>query len=142
MAGVDLEITSISKLSNDPPVASVLLHQCSPSSESPHTKFTYSPNMARTCCPQYTIRLESLEYKPNKKHRQVINRFNRYILTGEKPGEGEASAGSGGGGGKGKSKAKPKETGDWIDILRSHQMGHITGESKHKFEVSHSIFID
>lgn len=98
-----------------------------------------SPNMARTCCPQYTIRLESLEYKPNKKHRQVINRFNRYLLTGERPGEGEVSSGSGGGGGKGKSKAK--ETGDWIDTLRAHQVGHSTEKSKHKFEVSPSSLV-
>ena len=96
--------------------------------------------MARTCCPQYSIRLESLEYKPNKKHRQVINRFNRFLLTGEKPGESESSTapGGNGGAGKGKGKGKGKESVDWIETLRAHQAGHGlgSGEVNHKFEVS------
>ncbi len=46
-----------------------------------------SPDMARTCCPQYTIRLNTNQFKTNKKHRQVINRFNRFLKTGCKPGE-------------------------------------------------------
>jgi arginine-tRNA-protein transferase len=97
--------------------------------------------MARTCCPQYTIRLEALEYKPNKKHRQVINRFNRYLLTGEKPGDPEASTsgasvnnGKNKTNGKGKGK-KGKDTEIWIDSLRAQQLGYGGGTSTHKFEV-------
>lgn len=40
----------------------------------------YKPNQQASCCPHYTIRLDSNEYRPSKDHRQVQNRFNRYIL--------------------------------------------------------------
>ena len=94
--------------------------------------------MARTCCPQYTIRLESLEYKPNKKHRQVINRFNRYLLTGERPGDGESSNEGAGAVGKSKVKGKGKQSEDWIDTLRAHQVGHGI-DAKHRFEVGQAL---
>lgn len=89
-----------------------------------------SPDMARTCCPQYTIRLESLDFKANKKHRQVINRFNRYLATGQKPGEGKEV--------DGKGKGKEQASQDWIDTLRANQVGYGTSrhlETKHRFEV-------
>lgn len=83
--------------------------------------------MSRTCCPQYTIRLESLDFKPNKKHRQVMNRFNRYLQTGEKPGKASEA----------KGKGKAKESADWIDSLRAHHSGYAGAkEGKHRFEVS------
>ncbi|ORX33890.1 arginine-tRNA-protein transferase [Kockovaella imperatae] len=47
---------------------------------------TISPDMGRTCCPQYTIRLDAQAFKPSKKQRQVINRMNRY-LSGTKAGD-------------------------------------------------------
>lgn len=40
----------------------------------------YRPNQRRSCCPHYTIRLDSNEFKPTKSQRQVINRFNAYVL--------------------------------------------------------------
>ncbi|KAF8592679.1 hypothetical protein K439DRAFT_1504475 [Ramaria rubella] len=46
--------------------------------------FLYKPDMKRTCCPQYTIRLDALEFSPSRSQRQVTNRFNRYILDGDK----------------------------------------------------------
>lgn len=92
-----------------------------------------SPDMQRTCCPQYTIRLESLEFKPDKKHRQVMNRFNRYLTNGEKPGEGADTEGKGKG--KGKRKGKGNETGDWLETLHSYQEGYQPTAGKHKFEV-------
>jgi arginine-tRNA-protein transferase len=92
--------------------------------------------MARTCCPQYTIRLDSTGFKPDKKHRQVINRFNRYLSTGEKPGEAEKSNVDNG---KGKGKGKGKE-GSWIDTLRECQTGYGAKDGqKHTFRVSCSI---
>jgi hypothetical protein len=94
--------------------------------------------MARTCCPQYTIRLDSLTFKPNKKHRQVMNRFNRYLETGEKPGEAEHASGSGQGQqkGKGKGKGKVKEE-SGLDTLNAQQKGYTAGEASHNhtFEV-------
>ena len=91
--------------------------------------------MARTCCPQYTIRLDSTQFKPDKKHRQVINRFNRYLATGEKPGEASDKNNSKKGNGKGKGKGKPE--GSWIDTLRECQNGYTAEkDQKHTFRVS------
>jgi len=97
--------------------------------------------MARTCCPQYTIRLDSTEFKPDKKHRQVMNRFNRYLAAGEKPGETSDDKQNSRGNGKaqGKGKEKGKAEASWIDTLREGQTGYgqaKTGEQKHRFEVS------
>ncbi|KPM39160.1 hypothetical protein AK830_g7425 [Neonectria ditissima] len=36
----------------------------------------------RSCCPHYTIRLDSSEFKPSRAQRQTLNRFNRYV-TGD-----------------------------------------------------------
>jgi hypothetical protein len=38
--------------------------------------------MARTYCPQYTIRLDATTFLPSKKQRQVMNRWNRFLSTG------------------------------------------------------------
>lgn len=43
----------------------------------------YRPNSRKQCCPHYTIRLDSHEFKPSRSQRQVINRFNRYVLGDE-----------------------------------------------------------
>lgn len=42
----------------------------------------YRPNQRNSCCPHYTLRLDSTEFKPTKDQRQAVNRFNRYI-TGD-----------------------------------------------------------
>ncbi|KAH8914788.1 hypothetical protein BT69DRAFT_993038 [Atractiella rhizophila] len=39
--------------------------------------YLYHPDMDRTCCPQYAIRLLVEDFKPSKSMRRVINRFNR-----------------------------------------------------------------
>ncbi|KAL2135232.1 hypothetical protein VTI74DRAFT_9324 [Chaetomium olivicolor] len=40
----------------------------------------YRPNQKHSCCPHYTLRLDSTEFKPTKDQRQAVNRFNRHIL--------------------------------------------------------------
>lgn len=40
----------------------------------------YRPNQRKSCCPHYTIRLDSNEFKPTKSQRQVVNRFNNFVL--------------------------------------------------------------
>lgn len=40
----------------------------------------YKPDLRKSCCPSYTIRLDSHQFHPTKDQRQVVNRFNRYIL--------------------------------------------------------------
>ena len=82
--------------------------------------------MGRTCCPQYTIRLDAAAFKPGKKHRQVINRFRRFLETGDKPGDGPVDTG-----GKGKGKAS---TGDWVEQMEELET---RGKAwKHAFTVS------
>lgn len=40
----------------------------------------YRPNQRKSCCPHYTIRLDSHEFKPSRSQRQVVNRFNKFVL--------------------------------------------------------------
>ncbi|KAJ4306922.1 Arginyl-tRNA--protein transferase 1 [Collariella sp. IMI 366227] len=40
----------------------------------------YRPNQKHSCCPHYTLRLDSTEFKATKDQRQAVNRFNRHIL--------------------------------------------------------------
>ncbi|KAI5119896.1 hypothetical protein M0805_003700 [Coniferiporia weirii] len=44
--------------------------------------YCYKPDMRRTCCPQYTIRLDANEFTPTKRQRKVVYRWSRYILEG------------------------------------------------------------
>ncbi|KAK5684395.1 Arginyl-tRNA--protein transferase 1 [Elasticomyces elasticus] len=40
----------------------------------------YLPDVSRSCCPHYTIRLPVAEFKASRDHRQALNRWNRYVL--------------------------------------------------------------
>lgn len=46
-------------------------------------KLMYRPNQRDSCCPHYTIRLDSTEFKPSRDQRQTINRFNSHVLGDE-----------------------------------------------------------
>ncbi|KAL0094775.1 arginine-tRNA-protein transferase [Phycomyces blakesleeanus] len=41
--------------------------------------YLYKPNLERSCCPQYTIRLNAVEYKQTKSQRKVVNKLNRFL---------------------------------------------------------------
>ncbi|EAL73101.1 hypothetical protein DDB_G0269024 [Dictyostelium discoideum AX4] len=45
--------------------------------------FLYKPNNSdkKTCCPQYTIRLDTSSFKPSKDNKSTIKKFNNYILN-------------------------------------------------------------
>ncbi|TVY43586.1 Arginyl-tRNA--protein transferase [Lachnellula subtilissima] len=43
----------------------------------------YKPDQRNSCCPQYTIRLDSQSFRASKDQRQALNRFNKHII-GEK----------------------------------------------------------
>ncbi|KAI0650632.1 arginine-tRNA-protein transferase [Trametes meyenii] len=46
--------------------------------------YCYKPDLKRSCCPQYTIKLDALKFKPSKDHRRkVLNRFNRFVIYGD-----------------------------------------------------------
>ncbi|KAG6009794.1 hypothetical protein E4U21_001224 [Claviceps maximensis] len=39
----------------------------------------YRPDQARSCCPHYTIRLDSSLFKPSRDQRQTVNRFSKFV---------------------------------------------------------------
>ena len=41
--------------------------------------------MNMTCCPQYTIRCEVLNYKMRKSQKKTLKKVNRYLIHGIKP---------------------------------------------------------
>lgn len=43
----------------------------------------YRPNQKSACCPHYTLRLDSTEFKASKDQRQAVNRFNRFVIGEE-----------------------------------------------------------
>jgi arginine-tRNA-protein transferase len=47
----------------------------------------YRPNQKHSCCPHYTLRLDSTQFKPTKDQRQAVNRFNRHIIGSTYPRE-------------------------------------------------------
>ncbi|WVR04640.1 hypothetical protein IAU60_001651 [Kwoniella sp. DSM 27419] len=108
-------------------------------------EYLYHPDMATTCCPQYTIRLSASSIKVTKRQRQVIKRFNRFLETGQRPGESQAEvvmsnkniAGQDRGDGRGKGKGKANQLGvddvfDELHAFEAGQPGASTG--KHRFE--------
>jgi arginine-tRNA-protein transferase len=42
-------------------------------------KYCYKPILDKSCCPQNTIRLRSLEYKVSKSHKKVLKRMEKYM---------------------------------------------------------------
>ncbi|KAF5302592.1 hypothetical protein FQA39_LY10210 [Lamprigera yunnana] len=45
-------------------------------------KYCYKPIMDLTCCPQYTIRCNTLDFKLTKSQKKIIKRFNKFIGDG------------------------------------------------------------
>lgn len=43
----------------------------------------YKPDLTQSCCPHYTIRLDTENFKASKSQRQATNRWNRFILGTE-----------------------------------------------------------
>ncbi|KAI4370549.1 hypothetical protein MLD38_018894 [Melastoma candidum] len=41
--------------------------------------FLYKPEMRKTCCPSYTIRLKAEDFAPSKEQTRVIRRMERYL---------------------------------------------------------------
>lgn len=103
--------------------------------------------MARTCCPQYTIRLDAFNFKSNKKQKQVVNRFNRYLEQGIKPGEqmvveGQRESGKRGKGKAGKGKANGSSR-DVVSEVHAFEIGYgREGDAIHRFEVSDAADVD
>ena len=45
--------------------------------------------MNKTCCPQYTIKCQALDFKLSKSHKKAIKRVNNFLNYGKKPSEQE-----------------------------------------------------
>jgi len=43
-------------------------------------QYCYKPNLQASCCPQYTIKLDATAFKPSRSQRQILSRWNRFIL--------------------------------------------------------------
>ncbi|KAI9357831.1 arginine-tRNA-protein transferase [Pilaira anomala] len=42
-------------------------------------KYCYKPDLEKSCCPQYTIRLNATQFSITKSQKKVLNKFNRYV---------------------------------------------------------------
>ena len=40
----------------------------------------YRPNQRTDCCPHYSLRLDSNQFRPTRDQRQAVNRFNKYVI--------------------------------------------------------------
>ncbi|KAJ7179881.1 arginine-tRNA-protein transferase [Mycena crocata] len=82
----------------------------------------YKPDLKRSCCPSYTIRLDANEFKPSKSQRKLINRWNRFILLGKQP-EGNSVP---------PSKSRDTQTFSLIDAI--HKPEKANEKRVHQFE--------
>ncbi|KAI9245794.1 arginine-tRNA-protein transferase [Helicostylum pulchrum] len=42
-------------------------------------KYCYKPDLEKSCCPQYTIRLDATQFNITKSQKKILNKFNRYV---------------------------------------------------------------
>lgn len=45
-------------------------------------RYCYKPDLKRSCCPQYTIKLDASQFKASKSQRKLVNRWTRFVLGG------------------------------------------------------------
>eukprot|EP00842_Homolaphlyctis_polyrhiza_P005180 jgi/Hompol1/5663/HPOL_002051-RA len=60
-------------------------------------QYLYKPDLATTCCPQYTIRQLSLRSACSRGQKKVLKKMRRFLATGVRPGAAAAAAAAGGG---------------------------------------------
>ncbi|GAA6046515.1 hypothetical protein JCM3770_006187 [Rhodotorula araucariae] len=116
--------------------------------------YLYKPDLARTCCPQFSIALDTAAFKPSRSQRQVLQRFAAFLRDGDRegqPGWGPPAEGSAEGGagdaemhataakpeGKKKDKGKSKAgVTDWGDAVHAGDWDRSSAEQpfQHRFE--------
>ncbi|ORX52034.1 arginine-tRNA--protein transferase 1 [Hesseltinella vesiculosa] len=42
-------------------------------------QYLYKPDLKKSCCPQYTIRMDTSSFEVTKSQRKIITKFNRYM---------------------------------------------------------------
>ncbi|KAF9006483.1 arginine-tRNA-protein transferase [Cyathus striatus] len=96
--------------------------------------YCYKPDLRRSCCPQYTIKLDALEFKPSKSQRKQINRWNRHVIYGRKGDQmhvdGKHSVST--------TSLKPAKnvTFSLRDSLHSSEASFVSEVGMHRFEVT------
>ncbi|KAF8076278.1 arginine-tRNA-protein transferase [Lyophyllum atratum] len=45
--------------------------------------YCYKPDLKRSCCPQYTIKLDALAFGESRRQRKLVNRWNRFVIVGK-----------------------------------------------------------
>ncbi|KAL1494341.1 hypothetical protein ABEB36_009955 [Hypothenemus hampei] len=45
-------------------------------------KYCYKPAMDQTCCPQYTIKCDAINFVLHKSQKKIIKKFNKYLADG------------------------------------------------------------
>ncbi|KAI9000901.1 arginine-tRNA-protein transferase [Trametes punicea] len=104
--------------------------------------YCYKPDLKRSCCPQYTIKLDALQFKPSKSQRKLLNRFNRFVIHGDQrdvddPMEGTNQEASRTVPVKDKGKSKATHVFELTkDIHRSEHAFAQDESPRHKFEVT------
>jgi arginine-tRNA-protein transferase len=104
--------------------------------------FCYKPDLKRSCCPQYTIKLDATEFKASKSQRKLVNRWTRFVLCGDSA---AGSSGSGAAGNapttsskrKGSSSSKePQFVLEDANHASESTSGDVNVDSAHVFEVT------
>ncbi|KZW04451.1 hypothetical protein EXIGLDRAFT_828319 [Exidia glandulosa HHB12029] len=55
-------------------------------------EYLYKPQMRQSCCPQYTIKLDALQFAPSKSMRKIVHRWNKFVSHGDDKGEASTSS--------------------------------------------------
>ncbi|KAJ6772637.1 ARGINYL-TRNA--PROTEIN TRANSFERASE 2 [Salix koriyanagi] len=100
--------------------------------------FLYKPEMEKTCCPSYTIRLRARDFVPSKEQQRVSKRMQRFVdgtldvkksvETRKDPGVSASACGEASSSGTKKSlsnKNKEKTVGDHITYYLSEQVDNM-----------------
>ncbi|KAI9056577.1 hypothetical protein FKP32DRAFT_1599303 [Trametes sanguinea] len=105
--------------------------------------YCYKPDLKRSCCPQYTIKLDALQFKPSKSQRKLLNRFNRFVIHGEHqdvddPMEGTSTGASKAAHSPGKGKGNNGHVFELTKDIHASEVGflHDGPPAAHKFEVT------
>ncbi|EMC96642.1 hypothetical protein BAUCODRAFT_122625 [Baudoinia panamericana UAMH 10762] len=93
----------------------------------------YIPDVARSCCPHYTIRLPASEFKPSRDQRQALNRWNRFVLGERYIGGVNIKYPK-----SRSSKKQDNNTFDFLSVIHESEVGQLKPnlEPDHKFEVT------
>ncbi|KAI9486987.1 MAG: arginine-tRNA-protein transferase [Benjaminiella poitrasii] len=95
-------------------------------------KYLYKPDLEKSCCPQYTIRLDTTKFAPSKSQKKIIHKFNRYIIGSWDPHSTEKTTKT-----NSKESKKEKRPDNYVQIQSLQDMvneSEITSDNKYEFK--------